>query len=769
MKAKLRLIAVVLGMWLLLAGNLIQPAQAQPPAQTPPPPKSSDQTLIDRLQGETGGAVRISYHAGTGKVRFMGTSPGRGVARAAGLEIGASPEAAGRGFLATYGQLFGLQDPAQELVVMRQRAADGGRTFVRFRQVYQGIPVLGGELIVQSDAGRNIVSANGEILPGLELDSRPRVDAETARQQAREKVAKDYGLSLNELTTTQPELWIYNPILLGAPGPYRSSLVWRMDVSPLDLTPIRELVLVDAHRPAVVLHFNQIDAAKSRLIYDNNNSWMLGLPGNGPVRTEGQGPTGIMDVDNAYDYAGYTYDFYWNQHGRDSIDGAGMGLISTTRYCRPKPSPCPMVNAFWNGSQMVYGDGFSAADDVVAHEMTHGVTQFESGLFPYMQSGAINESLSDVWGELVDLTYTNGNDDDSPGVRWLIGENAPGDGAFRDMQNPPSFEDPDRIGSDYYYCGEGDGGGLHTNSGVNNKAAYLMTDGGIFGDYTISGIGITKTAKIYYEAQTHMLTSASDYQDLYDGLYQACLNLIPTGGTSQADCQQVRDATLATEMDQQPAACSVAEAPLCTSDETPSVLFFDDFESGIGDWTKAAILGSDEWHLASDYATSGVYQLFGNDQPSIADYYASMAVNVSLPPGSAPYLHFSHAYAFEGDETTKYDGGVLEYSTNGGASWNDAGPLFTHNGYDGPLSTCCGNPLGGRSAFGGQSYGYFSSRLDLGSLAGGSVRFRFRIGTDNKIAANGWFIDDVRVYTCLAEGEPGTQTKVFLPIILRNH
>jgi Zn-dependent metalloprotease len=711
----------------------------------------------------------MSYHAETGKVRFIGVSPDRSIAQPSVLGTDASPEEAGRAFLTTYGQLFGLKDQAQELTVIREKAADRGRSFVRFQQVYQGIPVLGGELIVQLDAGKNAISANGEILPVLELDTVPGVDAEMARQRALAKVAKDYGLSVNDLTTTEPELWIYNPILLGGPGPHLTALVWRMDVSSVELAPISELVLVDAHLGIVALHFNEIDAAKNRLIYDNNNAWTLGLPGNGPVRTEGQAPTGIIDVDNAYDYAGFTYDFYWNQHGRDSIDDAGMSLVSTTRYCPPKPSPCPYENAFWNGSQMVYGQGFSSADDVVAHELTHGVTQRESDLFPYMQSGAIHESFSDLWGEFVDLTYTNGNDDDSASVRWLMGEDVPVIGAFRDMENPPAFDDPDRIGSSYYYCGEADSGGVHTNSGVNNKAAYLMVDGGTFNDYTVSGIGIDKIAKIYYEVQTNMFTSAGDYQDLYDSLYQACINLIGTSGITAADCQEVRDATLATEMNQQPTSCPVTEAPFCLSGQSPSILFLDDFESGTGNWASAAIVGNDEWYLAGDYSTSGTYHLFGNGQPSTADYYASMAVDVSLPSGNTPYLHFDHAYAFEDNETTMYDGGVLEYSTNGGSSWNDAGSLFIDNGYDGTISTCCGNPLGGRSAFGGESNGYFSSRLELSSLAEQSVRFRFRIGTDNKSAAYGWFIDDVRIYTCLGGGEPGAETKVFLPIILRNH
>jgi Zn-dependent metalloprotease len=135
------------------------------------------------------------------------------------------------------------------------------------------------------------------------------------------------------------------------------------------------LILVDAHLGAVPLHFNQIHTALNRQIYDNNNNPASGLPGVGPVRTEGGPPTGITDVDLAYDYSGDTYNFFNTEHGRDSLDNAGMTLISTVRYCDPS-SPCPFANAFWNGVQMVYGQGFSAADDVVGHELTHGIPSF---------------------------------------------------------------------------------------------------------------------------------------------------------------------------------------------------------------------------------------------------------------------------------------------------------------------------------------------------------------------------------------------------------
>ena len=116
------------------------------------------------------------------------------------------------------------------------------------------------------------------------------------------------------------------------------------------------------------------------------------------------------------------------------------------------------------------------ADDVVAHELTHGVTQYESNLFYYYQSGAINESFSDVWGEYYD--QANGLGNDSAGIKWQIGEDISGLGAIRNMSNPPSFGDPDRMSSANYYEGKDDSGGVHHNSGINNKAVYLMVDGG---------------------------------------------------------------------------------------------------------------------------------------------------------------------------------------------------------------------------------------------------------------------------------------------------
>ncbi len=276
-----------------------------------------------------------------------------------------------------------------------------------------------------------------------------------------------------------------------------------------------------------------------------------------------------------------------------------------------------------------------------------------------------------------------------------------------------------------------------------------MVDGETFNSITVTGMGISKTADVWYEVQTNMMTSAGDYADLYDYLQQAAFNL----GYSTADRQTVTDAVDATEMNLQPTTgCTATEAPICATGP-PYNLWVDDLEStGSGNWTSAAITGSNEWYYPQNshsynydatYATSGVYNLWGYDQSSVADFYIAMTSNVTLPSGA--YLHFNHAYQFE---SGAWDGGVVEYSINGGSTWNDAEALFTHNGYNGTISSAWDNPLAGRSAFVNYSNGYISSRLDLSTLAGENVRFRFRIGTDSIAGNYGWFIDDIRIYIC---------------------
>jgi Zn-dependent metalloprotease len=448
------------------------------------------------------------------------------ISQPAGLSSLASPEQAARHFLATYGSHFGIVQTTG-LTLMRENIMKNRRSSVRFQQIYQSIPVLGGELIVHLDAAMNIIAVSSEISTDVEkVNVTSSIVTAKASEVALASVAKQYQVDSTQLSVTaSPALWIYNPAIVGASETSSNSLVWRVEVTSVTTSyPIGEIIFVNAHLGTVEFSYPFIHDAKDRKVYIQDSSTS--------ARNEGDPPTGNSDVDKAYDYSGEVYDFYFEKHGRDSINGYGMTLISRVDF--------PIANAYWNGSLMTYGTGF-VIDDVVAHEMTHGVTDHTSDLVYANESGAINESFSDVWGELIDQTYTHSGENDTPTARWLMGEDL-SIGAFRNMKNPPQFHDPDSLCSQHYYHGDGDYGGVHTNSGVNNKAAFLMTDGGTFNGYTIAALGIDKVANLYYEVQTNWLTSGANYAVLRNALPLACSNL----GFSSIDCQQVQNAVDAT-------------------------------------------------------------------------------------------------------------------------------------------------------------------------------------------------------------------------------
>jgi Zn-dependent metalloprotease len=668
---------------------------------------SQSDPLIQELRQWTGDNIQVSYHPGTGKVRSLRASSGAAIRQPFAIARDATPEIAARSFLRRYGILFGITDPLKELTVKRERKADRGRSFVRFQQVHQGIPVIGGELIVQMDSAKNILSVNGEISPAPAVNTTPVFPPGAARDKALEIVGTLYQVDTTLLNASEPELWIYNPVLLGR-EPNTNTLVWRMEVKTTETRPVRELVLVDASSGNIVLHFNQIDSALKRKIYDHANIAYKPLPGD-PAdlkRSEDEDPSGITDVDLAYDFAGDTYNFYYNYHGRDSLDNAGMDLISTTRYCPDDIFNCPYQNAFWNGSQMVYGEGFASADDVVAHEMTHGVTEHESNLFYYNQSGAINESFSDIWGEFVDLTNGRGNDDIS--VRWLMGEDLPPEiGAIRDMSDPTVFGDPDRMHSPNYWNHECDNGGVHINSGIGNKVAYLMTDGGSFNGVTVTGLGITKVAKIFYEAQTNLLTSASDYNDLAEALQQACTNLIGTDGITAPNCQEVANAITATEMNQTP---------------PTNILKNPGFEDGNANWTEYTFGG---------YAVILVFPYFGACSSNGLAWFGGydnaedyIYQNVTIPSNAIQAsLRFIYAIYTDEVDSAAYDTMKVEV-------WNSSGTIL--------LATL--DTLSNVDDTFGEWF--FSAKYDLTSFEGQDIRLRFYVTTNDSNPSD-FFLDDI--------------------------
>lgn len=277
---------------------------------------------------------------------------------------------------------------------------------------------------------------------------------------------------------------------------------------------------------------------KDRVIYDAKNG--SSLPGT-VVRKEGEGPSTDVAVNEAYDGSGATYDLYSSVYQRNSIDGNGMRLDSTVHYRRGYD------NAFWDGEQMVYGDGdedmpederlfnrFTIAVDIIGHELTHGVTQFEAKLQYFQQAGALNESMSDVFGSLVKQYQLQQLASEAD---WIIGsglltENVNGVG-IRSMQAPGTAYDDPVLGKDPqpahmrdYVSTISDNGGVHINSGIPNRAFYITA-------VELGGFAWERAGQIWYVTLRDKLTATSRFQDCANQTYQVAAQLFGAGSIEQ--------------------------------------------------------------------------------------------------------------------------------------------------------------------------------------------------------------------------------------------
>lgn len=271
---------------------------------------------------------------------------------------------------------------------------------------------------------------------------------------------------------------------------------------------------------------------KRRTIYDARNG--RGLPGS-LVRAEGDPKSKDPAVNEAYDGAGKTYDLYFKVFGRNSIDERGMRLDSTVHYGRNYD------NAFWDGQQMVYGDGdgelfnrFTVAIDVIGHELTHGVTQYEANLEYHDQPGALNESFSDVFGSLV-KQYARRQT--ARTADWLIGKGLLAAGvkgkALRSMKEPGTAYDDEVLGKDPqpghmkdYVKTDEDNGGVHINSGVPNRAFYETA-------IRLGGHAWTKAGRIWYVTLQDKLRPTSSFRDAAGGTAAVAKELHGAGSLEQ--------------------------------------------------------------------------------------------------------------------------------------------------------------------------------------------------------------------------------------------
>lgn len=275
-------------------------------------------------------------------------------------------------------------------------------------------------------------------------------------------------------------------------------------------------------------------AGKSRKIYNADNGSTL--PGR-LVRSEGEPATNDPATDEAYDGSGATYDLYLDVYGRNSIDDNGLQLDSTVHYQKGYD------NAFWNGQQMVYGDGdedlppaerlfnrFTIAIDIISHELTHGVTQYEARLIYWEQPGALNESFSDVFGSLVKQRQSGQT---AAQADWIIGQglftsNVNGVG-IRSMKAPGTAYDDPVLGKDPqpahmrdYKQVAYDNGGVHINSGIPNHAFYLTA-------MEMGGNAWEKAGRIWYVTLKDKLQATSNFQDAARLTYATAGELYGTG------------------------------------------------------------------------------------------------------------------------------------------------------------------------------------------------------------------------------------------------
>jgi len=250
-----------------------------------------------------------------------------------------------------------------------------------------------------------------------------------------------------------------------------------------------------AATPVAMLPMGGPAGVPQRTIYDQKNSSAMAL---GTVaRSEGSKKVKDPAVNEAYDGFGATYKFFWEVLGRNSIDNAGLPILGLVHFSTD------YANAFWDGQgHMYFGDGdgqlftrLTGSFDVIGHELTHGVTQYEANLVYQGQSGALNESLSDVFGS---LTKQYARKQTAAEADWLIGNDVVGptlQPALRSMKAPGTANKYDKQPADmgHYVNTAADNGGVHVNSGIPNRAFYVTA-------MALGGHAWDKAGHIWYDA-----------------------------------------------------------------------------------------------------------------------------------------------------------------------------------------------------------------------------------------------------------------------------
>lgn len=437
---------------------------------------------------------------------------------------------------------------------LRSESDQLGMNHYRYQQLQNGIPLEFGIWIVHVKDGM-VVSMNGELfdeIPNL----KPTVGETTALAYAMENIGADvykWEIPAEEahlkLEQNDPEATYFpqGELVLVNTDPSLQTLdlrlTWKFNIyaaQPMS----RNEVYVDATSLSIAFNENLIHHS------DSNGTAVTGYSGSQTITADYTGSTfrlresgrgnGVetYDLNNGSNYAAatdftdsdnywnstaveiygtdahwgaeMTYDYFYDNYGRNSIDNNGFKLLSYAHYGNN------YANAFWDGQRMTYGDGSNGnspftAIDIAGHEVSHGLTSFTADLVYSYESGALNESFSDIFGASVEfeaLGFSNGD--------WLMGEDL--GFVIRSMSNPNTYGDPDTYGGTNWYTGTGDNGGVHINSGVQNFWFYLMTVGGsgvndLGNSYSVTALGLEDAGAIAFRNLTVYLTTSSQYAD----------------------------------------------------------------------------------------------------------------------------------------------------------------------------------------------------------------------------------------------------------------
>jgi len=435
-----------------------------------------------------------------------------------------------------------------------------GSEHYHYQQMYHSLPVEAGELILhlRNDA---VYLANGEIISGLKTNSSPSFKEDAAFRKALEYFpAELYRWEQEGRSRPKGELFLVDKNFSKDQGAYRLS--WKFDIHT-SAPEERNWVYIDAENGSLNLALNRIHTQDTGTVatkysgthttytsYDSDSSKYIlrdSLSGGGVYtynmekRTSKTSAIDFYDDDNYWNNFNANLDeaagdahwgaervlFYLKDHyNRLSYDDLNSPLVSYVHY------DSNYVNAFWNGHEMTYGDGNGGGFtpltslDIVAHEIGHGVTEFSANLIYQGESGALNESFSDILGAAVEFAY------DSAGGDWKMGEDIMNTGmGIRNLRFPALFNDPDTyLGVNWGMGLFIDYGYVHSNSGVQNYWYYLLSDGDSdINDngqaYDIEGIGFQKATDIAYYNLTNFLTRYSNHQDARMGAMQAAINL----------------------------------------------------------------------------------------------------------------------------------------------------------------------------------------------------------------------------------------------------